>query len=40
MNNSRGIIFAYEKYGLPAEEYAKAARDAVLEMKKELGKVL
>ncbi len=40
VNNSRGIIFAYEKYGLPAEEYAKAARDAVLEMKKELGKVL
>ena len=36
VNNSRGIIFAYEKQGLMSDAYAEAARTAVLEMKKDL----
>lgn len=40
VNNSRGIIFAYEKQGLMADAYAEAARTAVLEMKKDLEEVL
>lgn len=40
VNNSRGIIFAYEKQGLGEDAYAEAARNAVLEMKKDLGRVL
>ena len=34
--NSRGIIFAYEKMGMLPDAYAEAARTAVLEMKKDL----
>ncbi len=37
VNNSRGIIFAYEKMGLGEEKYGEAARKAVIEMKKDLG---
>lgn len=40
VNNSRGIIFAYEKQGLSGDAYAEAARTAVLEMKADLGRVL
>ncbi|OGJ42318.1 orotidine 5'-phosphate decarboxylase [Candidatus Peregrinibacteria bacterium RIFCSPLOWO2_01_FULL_39_12] len=36
VNNSRGIIFAYEKMGMPDVSYCEAARAAVLEMKKDL----
>lgn len=36
VNSSRGIIFAYEKTGQPAEAYAEAAREAAKAMKKEL----
>ena len=31
VNSSRGIIFAYEKYGDP-ERFAEAAREATIEM--------
>ncbi|MBI5754186.1 orotidine-5'-phosphate decarboxylase [Candidatus Peregrinibacteria bacterium] len=40
VNNSRGIIFAYEKQGLMADAYTEAARTAVIEMKKDLEGVL
>ncbi len=41
VNSSRGIIFAYEKMEKFDEaSYADAAREAVLEMKKDLGSVL
>ena len=40
VNNSRGIIFAYEKMGMAPDAYAEAARTAVLEMKKDLEAVL
>lgn len=41
VNNSRGIIYAYEKMpDLGFERYAEAARMAVLEMKKDLETVL
>lgn len=36
VNNSRGIIFAYEKLGMAPMDYAQAARKAVLEMKEDL----
>lgn len=36
VNNSRGIIFAYETMDKPAEGYAEAAREACLAMKKDL----
>lgn len=36
VNNSRGIIFAYERMDRPAEGYAEAAREACLAMKKDL----
>lgn len=39
VNNSRGIIFAYEKQGVMADAYAEAARTAVIEMKKDLEKI-
>lgn len=39
INNSRGIIFAYEKQGLPAEAYAEAARNAVIAMKHDLEEI-
>ncbi|MEK7672487.1 MAG: orotidine-5'-phosphate decarboxylase [Patescibacteria group bacterium] len=39
VNNSRGIIFAYEKMNMPADGYAEAARTAVLEMKNDLGRL-
>jgi len=40
VNNSRGIIFAYEKLGMAPDAYAEAARTAVIEMKKDLAKVI
>lgn len=40
VNNSRGIIFAYEKLGMLSDAYAEAARTAVIEMKKDLESVL
>lgn len=40
VNNSRGIIFAYEKLGMLPDAYAEAARVAVLAMKKDLESVL
>jgi orotidine-5'-phosphate decarboxylase len=40
VNNSRGIIFAYEKLGMLPDAYAEAARTAVLAMKKDLESVL
>lgn len=40
VNNSRGIIFAYEKLGMLPDAYEEAARTAVLEMKKDLESVL
>lgn len=41
VNNSRGIIFAYEKSDkFTEEEYAEAAREAVISMKEDLAKVL
>lgn len=40
VNNSRGIIFAYEKLDFPPDAYAEAARAAVLEMKNDLDAVL
>lgn len=40
VNNSRGIIFAYEKLGMLPDAYAEAARTAVLAMKKDLEEVL
>lgn len=40
VNNSRGITFAYEKFGMPPTEYAEAARKAVLEMKADIESVL
>ena len=40
INNSRGIIFAYEKLGMLPDAYAEAARTAVLQMKKDLEEVL
>lgn len=41
VNSSRGIIFAYEKSRKFSEkEYGEAAREAVLEMKRDLEKVL
>lgn len=39
INNSRGIIFAYEKLGMLPDAYAEAARTAVLEMKKDLEEI-
>ncbi len=39
INNSRGIIFAYEKLGMLPDAYAEAARTAVLEMKKDLSEI-
>lgn len=39
VNNSRGIIFAYEKKGIDEKGYADAAREACLEMKKDLEKI-
>lgn len=36
VNNSRGIIFAYEKAKVDEKNYAQAARDAVIAMKKDL----
>ncbi|MDD3861935.1 MAG: orotidine-5'-phosphate decarboxylase [Candidatus Gracilibacteria bacterium] len=40
VNNSRGIIFAYEKMdGFSENDYEKAAREAVIAMKKDLGSV-
>lgn len=36
VNSSRGIIYAYEKSGAKEEDYGKAAREAVLGMKKDL----
>lgn len=39
VNNSRGIIFAYEKSGRSGEAYAEAARDAALSMKADLAKL-
>ncbi len=40
VNNSRGIIFAYEKFEMAPSEYGEAARRAVLEMKEDLARVL
>ncbi|MBI2634244.1 orotidine-5'-phosphate decarboxylase [Candidatus Peregrinibacteria bacterium] len=40
VNNSRGIIFAYESMNMPAEGYAEAARNAAIAMKKDLESVL
>ncbi len=40
VNNSRGIIFAYEKLGIAPADYGEAARKAVLEMKEDLARVL
>ncbi|MBI4231859.1 orotidine-5'-phosphate decarboxylase [Candidatus Peregrinibacteria bacterium] len=40
VNNSRGIIFAYEKLEYSPDAYAEAARAAVLEMKNDLERVL
>jgi len=41
VNNSRGIIFAYEKMeGFVEADYAKAAREATIAMKKDLESVL
>lgn len=40
VNNSRGIIFAYEKMGMLPDAYAEAARTAVMEMKKDLEGVM
>ncbi|MFA7685694.1 MAG: orotidine-5'-phosphate decarboxylase [Candidatus Gracilibacteria bacterium] len=40
VNNSRGIIFAYEKMeGFGEEQYAEAAREATIAMKKDLEKI-
>jgi orotidine-5'-phosphate decarboxylase len=39
VNNSRGIIFAYEKAGRSDEAYAETAREAALAMKDDLGKM-
>lgn len=36
VNSSRGIIFAWEKYGLEPKDFAKAARRAALEMRDDL----
>lgn len=40
VNNSRGIIFAYETMGVAAKGYAEAAREACFAMKKDLESVL
>ncbi len=40
VNNARGIIFAYEKSKRPEQEFALAARDAVVEMKDAILKAL
>jgi len=41
VNSSRGILYAYKKRGdLKGNQFAEAARDAVLEMKKDLESVL
>lgn len=40
VNNSREIMFAYEKLGFDAEAYAEAANTTVLTMKKDLERVL
>ncbi len=39
INNSRGIIFAYEKMGMSEESYAEASHIAVMEMRDDLRKV-
>ncbi len=39
VNNSRGIIFAYEKMGMREEAYAEASHIAVMEMIEDLRKV-
>lgn len=40
VNSSRGIMFAYKNRGYSAEEFAQAAREEVVEMNKEINKVI
>jgi len=39
VNNSRGIIFAYQKANVAEEGYGEAARNATIAMKDDLGKI-
>lgn len=39
INSSRGILFAYQETDMPEQDFAKAARQAALQMKEDLGKL-
>jgi len=40
INSSRGIIFAYKKKGFPEDKFAEAAREAIIEMIKNINSAL